>query len=488
MAAAAEEGAAARAEASERAAAPLAPPPMGFDRAPLSSGADGGVAREALLAQAERAARESLAYTQPSLGGGEEEKLSRELAHKQALVDRLLDDVERRSVAVARCNEELTNLRGSNNHLHRELAALRAHLAERDSAVAQLAADTTNTDNIDSNELRRRHRLLGAAYRTDRRKMEQMLEQQQTMGAALAAHEQLHQAHVELKEAHRQQAVQMQRLQDEVRRAEEARRVAEERSGRYRAATKKQEAIIVRFEALLGQAAKKLESKKLEGVKLEEAKRQLEPEMEALKSKLQQMEAELQSERGKPRVEPQHEAHDEAPSAEAEEQVRLLVRTEKSERRAAALEEEMMEMSRLHAREVASLKLKIAEKDAQLMGGFGSNANLELGELPTAPAAVPAAERALPPRHPSGGSRRNSPRLNPLPANSSQPAAKQDARAVAQSPTSAREPEDSPQLQQFATQPSSEDIVPPPSTNEPTGSPPAQSSAASPPVVSLPSQ
>ena len=50
-------------------------------------------------------------------------------------------------------------------------------------------------------------------------------------------------------------------------------------------------------------------------------------------------------------------------------------------RRAAAVEEEMTEMARENAREIAALKLKLAEKDAQLMGGFGPAANLPLGNL-----------------------------------------------------------------------------------------------------------
>ena len=38
-----------------------------------------------------------------------------------------------------------------NNQLQREVAALRAHLAERDNAIEQLATDATNTDNVDTN-------------------------------------------------------------------------------------------------------------------------------------------------------------------------------------------------------------------------------------------------------------------------------------------------------------------------------------------------
>ena len=51
-----------------------------------------------------------------------------------------------------------------------------------------------------------------------------------------------------------------------------------------------------------------------------------------------------------------------------EEQVKLLMRAERGERRAAAVEEEMTEMARRSAREIANLKLRLAEKEAQLMG------------------------------------------------------------------------------------------------------------------------
>ena len=60
----------------------------------------------------------------------------------------------------------------------------------------------------------------------------------------------------------------------------------------------------------------------------------------------------------------------------------MLLRCERAERRAAAVEEEMTEMARQSAREIAGLKVKLAEKDAQLMGGFGPSSNLALGDVP----------------------------------------------------------------------------------------------------------
>ena len=88
-----------------------------------------------------------------------------------------------------------------------------------------------------------------------------------------------------------------------------------------------------------------------------------------------------------------------------EEQVKLLLRCERAERRAAAVEEEMVEMARQNAREIATLKVRLAEKDAQLLGGFGGMSNLPLGDIggAMAPADEFASHRASRPL--SGGRR-----------------------------------------------------------------------------------
>lgn len=222
------------AEPTAAAAAAMA---AGKEMAAAAERAAAAAEREAAAAATKRAASTraiALADAERAIGGVNQGKsgLDRELAHKQQLVDRLLDDVERRSAAVARCTEDITGLRGVNSQvtappcslaprspvrpgatgdlstklgqpintsmqchpahpsqptptqstqshgqLQREVTMLRSHLAERDHAIEQLSTDATNTENIDTAELRRRHRLLGAAYRTDRRKMELMTEQ-----------------------------------------------------------------------------------------------------------------------------------------------------------------------------------------------------------------------------------------------------------------------------------------------------------------------
>jgi hypothetical protein len=58
-----------------------------------------------------------------------------ELAHKQALIDRLLDDVDKRANAVARCGQEIMELRALHKHQEQELQAQRAAAVGRERAI-----------------------------------------------------------------------------------------------------------------------------------------------------------------------------------------------------------------------------------------------------------------------------------------------------------------------------------------------------------------
>uniref|UniRef100_A0A6U1FGQ7 Uncharacterized protein n=1 Tax=Tetraselmis chuii TaxID=63592 RepID=A0A6U1FGQ7_9CHLO len=64
---------------------------------------------------------------------------------------------------------------------------------------------------------------------------------------------------------------------------------------------------------------------------------------------------------------------------DAQDRVRAMMRAETAEAQCTALSEELMDSTRRYAREISSLKAQLAEKDAQLMGGFGSLSNLMLG-------------------------------------------------------------------------------------------------------------
>ena len=74
-----------------------------------------------------------------------------------------------------------------------------------------------------------------------------------------------------------------------------------------------------------------------------------------------------------------------------EEKLGLLMRAETAEARATASSNELVDAAQRYAKEISALKAKLAEKEAQLMGGFGSLANLALGEMPRMRAPSPSA-------------------------------------------------------------------------------------------------
>ena len=344
---------------------------------------------------------------------------SRELLHQQQLVQQLMDDVAQKTAAAARTGEEVMELRGVNKQLEAELQALRLHVDERERAMEQLAGDATNVENIDMPQLQSRHRMLGAAYRADRRRMEQLTAQVSQLSAALGTQEKLSSSYAELKEAHRGQAVQLQRLQDESKRLH-----------KYKTTCKQQEAIIQKLESLMAAALK--DAKRLKTVEPQltaQTRRaeELATELARAEADAHERERELtmQLQDAQKKLDGRGAEEDElglgsvgaGGAARAEELAKLLMRAEKSERRAAALEEEMTEMARNHGKEVAGLKMKVAEAEAGANGGFGSAANLALGELPGPALAPSEAPPMPPPRPPSGSTRRATPpagRLAPV--------------------------------------------------------------------------
>ena len=298
---------------------------------------------------------------------------NRELMQRQAEVDRLAD--------AARSREELMEQRQLNQVLHAELQTLRQTMEARERVVEQISSDAAHVDtsNIDLPELQRRHRMLGAAYRSDRRRMDQLGHQVAQLQAALGTQEQLQAAYAQLKEAHALAVA-----------ADATAAGGGEQGG----------AVPPHGEAAGARSRSSTTTQPLRDAKKAKG---FEPQPESLKGCSRWRVGAAKRRPVLPAV--------------TEEQVKLLMRAERAERRASAIEEEMTEAARQNAREIANLKLKLAEKEAQLMGGFGSSANLVLGELPgLGNSDEPRRDRGgLPPRHPSGGARRQSPRLDPLP-------------------------------------------------------------------------
>ena len=174
---------------------------------------------------------------------------------------------------------------------------------------------------------------------------------------------------MELQEAHAEMSRYLQKLE------REAGRVA-----KCRATIEMQEGIIARLEGLLEQSV--VDQRRL-------------AEAEAIASRVQDANTVLQA---GPDWEELSMLRDEVKDLRAaysereqdhkdlqSERIALTLRAEKAEANSIASNNEMLEVSRKAAREIASLRAKLAEKDAQLMGGFGSVANMVLQEMPPPP-------------------------------------------------------------------------------------------------------
>jgi hypothetical protein len=171
--------------------------------------------------------------------------------------------------------------------------------------------------------------------------------------------------HLELQDAHAEMSRYLQKCEKEAARV-----------GKCRATIEMQEGVISRLEGLLEQAA--VDQRRL-------------AEAEALASRVQDANSVLQSGPDweelsilRDTVSDLRVAYRERESDHKDltnERISLTLRVEKSEANAIASNNEMLEVSRRCAREIAGLRSKLAEKDAQLMGGFGSVANMILSEM-----------------------------------------------------------------------------------------------------------
>ena len=288
-------------------------------------------------------------------------------SRKQALIDRLHREAGVQSSKIATQQHEIFEQRAITARLQSELEAVRAQVVERERYMERLANDATNVDHIDLAELQRRHRMLAAAYRADRRRLEATEEKLHGLGAALSSQEGLQAAYGQLKAAHTQQAHVVQQLQEERRGIAAKRSDDQRRVGKYRKTVQQQELIIQKLEGLLEAAMKDVRRAKAQETELGGLRSQLD------KAQADATTAKAEAERQRDSIK---DAVQDAPAFASEEQVKLLMRAERAERRSAAIEEEMTEMARSNAREIAALKVKLAERDSQLAGATGLGGSL----------------------------------------------------------------------------------------------------------------
>ena len=97
------------------------------------------------------------------------------------------------------------------------------------------------------------------------------------------------------------------------------------------------------------------------------------------------------------------------------EKLQLSMKCDKQETRAVSSENALLDATRKFARQIAELKSKLAEKDAALLGGFGSVSTMALNEIP-GKQTIPKNDTENPPPAASGGGASTSFRLPTPPA------------------------------------------------------------------------
>ena len=285
-----------------------------------------------------------------------------------------------------------------------EAAAARQRLESDNQELRRLLHEERNADPAsgleqlglngvtDVMEAKERLGQLAARYAQEKRRNAELIHRLKSLHEAQAGAEQLKGRHLELQEAHAEMSRYLQKCEKEAARV-----------GKCRATIEMQEGVISRLESLLEQAA--VDQRRL-------------AEAEALASRVQDANSVLQSgpdweelsmlrdEVKDLRAAYQEREHDHRDLTN--ERIALTLRVEKSEANAIASNNEMLEVSRRCAREIAGLRAKLAEKDAQLMGGFGSVANMILAEMPAPPrlsTMEPMPSQYQPASRPASGAR-----------------------------------------------------------------------------------
>lgn len=292
--------------------------------------------------------------------------LHMELERKQALIDSLTVQVNQRAAALVTASEDIARIRSENEALKLESKTRAKALLKQDKFMRELA-DDAGIEDMDHEALMFRFQLLSRKFREFASESELVESQLEAAKAELDKKQTIEKEYLALQDAHTEQALFIQKLQDENREVE-----------KYRTTAKNQEAIIAKMEKHMETTLRDAKKVRLleEELKLRDAGYDIhrdtgsgdaKSELRKAFERIRELESVIETR---------------STSLNQEQQImELQVRVEAAENRASAAEAEMLDVSNRCAREVSGMKIKLAEKDAQLAGGFGSQTNLVLDEL-----------------------------------------------------------------------------------------------------------
>eukprot|EP00793_Prasinoderma_coloniale_P005652 PRCOL_00004126-RA len=320
---------------------------------------------------------------------------------------------------------------------------------ERDALAAAAAHSRRATptlegvENLTWPELRERAEQLALRHGREQRHNQELVARVHRMHRAAVEHKAESKKYKELQEAHAQQGRVVARLEREAGTARKCRETITS-----------QERVIARLESLLEESAgdsdalsaARAESRALaedlsamrrerDGLfeEVARAKSDASAQLERLRSDSGVVELETANREKAAELAAVREASkaaDENSKKLEEEKMAMMMRCEIAEARAVASSNELVEATQRYAKEISVLKAKLAEKEAQLMGGFGSLANLALGEMPR---VVPFPRGSTPPGRKSPGALKplDGADAKPTPPSTRKPAGRAGGRGAA---------------------------------------------------------
>ena len=284
-----------------------------------------------------------------------------DLYEHQTALSSLQEESRHNSEESDRLKAQCSGLTYQNRLLQEEVAEMRQILDDERKA-AKAAPQLSGWEQMSSEELYKRAEQSISLYRKEQTRNTELMHQMKRMHAKTIEHENDMRRFHELQEAHALQSKQLGDFEKE-----------NGRVSQYKSAVKTQEKIIGRLERVLqhhlGVKEKLAKTEKALQEKIEESEKIKE---EARHNELEVARAEVMTLHGS-------KSESESKLVQAEKmQLAMTMRAEKAEVRAMAARNELIEATKRFAHEISTLKARLAEKDAQLLGRisrFGPLAN-----------------------------------------------------------------------------------------------------------------
>jgi len=168
--------------------------------------------------------------------------MTSDLSNKQILIDRLLEEVDKRAEAIRSCGAEIVQLRKANVILAEERDAALAKIREiEENSVREAHALAENAQEIENLEdLRRRLSLLDKKYAAEKERNKGIVKRLETLQQIARKHQVLAEEHNKLSTAHQSQSRYIQEMQEE-----------NAQMQIFQATIKTQEKVILKLEDLL---------------------------------------------------------------------------------------------------------------------------------------------------------------------------------------------------------------------------------------------